>query len=62
MICKNCGAEMKGGFSIHPGLGGFIRVVKLDEYQAEKIPLLKLSICPQCGKTEIYVDVEKIKW
>lgn len=62
MNCPICGTEMKDGYSVHPGLGGFIRVVNLDVYQAEKIPLLQLSVCPKCGKIEIFVDVKKIKW
>ena len=61
MVCSNCGIEMKDGYSIHPGLGGFIRVVRLDREQEKKIPLLQVSVCPKCGKVEFFVNPERVK-
>lgn len=61
MKCPICGKEMVSGFSIHPGLGGYIRVVEFDEYEAKKIPLLQAEICMDCGKIEFFTNAERVK-
>lgn len=59
MKCPNCGAEMENGYSLQLGFGGIIRVVrKPDSLTSGRIDV---SVCPDCGKIESYVDVKSIK-
>lgn len=57
MKCTNCASEMKTGYSLKSNTYGMVRIEKMQ--MKDGIPLV--SVCPNCGKVEIYVDVNAIK-
>lgn len=59
MKCSNCGNEMETGYALQLGAAGTIRVVKSEAAPASG--RIAASVCPNCGKTELFVDYESIK-
>jgi len=58
MKCPNCAAEMESGYMLQLGFSGVIRVVKdKDSLASGKVAV---SVCPNCGKIEAFVDYESI--
>lgn len=57
MKCTNCATDMETGYSLKANTYGNIRIEKMQI--KDKMP--QVSVCPNCGKIEIYVDVNVIK-
>lgn len=57
MKCANCGTEMETGYSLKSNTYGTVRIEKMQI--KDRMP--QASVCPNCGKVEIYVDVKAIK-
>lgn len=59
MQCVNCNMEMEGGYMLQLGFGGNIRIVQASPLKSEACP--DVSVCPRCGKVDLYVDYKSIK-
>ena len=57
MNCPNCATEMNGNYIFRLGFSGAIKVEKKRKIEWAS-PLPEVSVCPDCGKVEIYVDLE----
>ena len=59
MKCPNCAAEMEAGYILQLGFSGIIRIAKdKDNLSSGKV---SVSVCPNCGKIEAFVDHATIK-
>ena len=59
MKCINCNVEMEGGYILQLSVGGNIKIVKAGVFRSESCP--DVSVCPKCGRVELYVDYNSIK-
>jgi predicted RNA-binding Zn-ribbon protein involved in translation (DUF1610 family) len=57
--CPNCGTEMENNYVLRLGLSGAIKIEKERNIELQS-SLPKISVCPNCGKVDIYVDVESV--
>jgi len=59
MKCPNCGKEMETNYVLRLGLSGAIKIEKERNIELQS-SLPKISVCPNCGKVDIYVDVQSV--
>ena len=61
--CEKCGASMKLDLRLKVNGGGYGMVVRVDEKQkATTIDDVRVTVCPECGYTEMYLeDLTKLK-
>lgn len=57
MKCPNCGTEMENNYVLRLGLSGAIKIEKQRNIELQSF-LPKILVCPNCGKVDIYVDVQ----
>lgn len=57
MKCTNCGIEMEIGYSLKSNSYGIVKIEKMQT--KDRMP--QASVCPNCGKVEIYIDVKAIR-
>ena len=61
--CEKCGTVMRADLRLKVNGGGYGIVVDVDEKQkTTTIDDVKVAVCPECGRTEMYLeDLTKLK-